>query len=189
MLWDICLLCMWVGKGEGGGGWKWSCILIKMKFPQIFFCLFSFLSQDEVQSHSWQRFCTFTKYVTFYYDFNEEWFSLSWSFIDMEYLEVLTEGLERVLMVRGGGREVITIYSWILFHLRAYNWKTLEAAAVTTAKQWSSCKKLAENCTFSCVFQNNWSLLCFCIILQELIKCWAVFAIFMYFFFITQLRG
>jgi len=29
----------------------------------------------------------------------------------MEYLEVLTEGLERVLMVRGGGREVITIYS------------------------------------------------------------------------------
>ena len=30
----------------------------------------------------------------------------------MEYLEVLTEGLERVLMVRGGGREVITIYSW-----------------------------------------------------------------------------
>lgn len=30
---------------------------------------------------------------------------------DMEYLEVLTEGLERVLMVRGGGREVITIYS------------------------------------------------------------------------------
>ena len=32
-------------------------------------------------------------------------------FPDMEYLEVLTEGLERVLMVRGGGREVITIYS------------------------------------------------------------------------------
>ena len=32
-------------------------------------------------------------------------------FSDMEYLEVLTEGLERVLMVRGGGREVITIYS------------------------------------------------------------------------------
>lgn len=30
---------------------------------------------------------------------------------DMEFLEVLTEGLERVLMVRGGGREVITIYS------------------------------------------------------------------------------
>lgn len=29
----------------------------------------------------------------------------------MEILEVLTEGLERVLMVRGGGREVITIYS------------------------------------------------------------------------------
>ncbi|KAG7203194.1 hypothetical protein KM043_010300 [Ampulex compressa] len=29
----------------------------------------------------------------------------------MEFLEVLTEGLERVLMVRGGEREVITIYS------------------------------------------------------------------------------
>ena len=33
-----------------------------------------------------------------------------WS--DMEFLEVLTEGLERVLLVRGGGSEVITIYSW-----------------------------------------------------------------------------
>lgn len=31
--------------------------------------------------------------------------------LDMEFLEVLTEGLERVLMVRGSGREVITIYS------------------------------------------------------------------------------
>lgn len=30
----------------------------------------------------------------------------------MEFLEVLTEGLNRVLLVRGGGREVITIYSW-----------------------------------------------------------------------------
>ncbi|XP_065827831.1 solute carrier family 12 member 6-like [Oscarella lobularis] len=29
----------------------------------------------------------------------------------MEFLEVLTEGLDRVLMVRGGGREVVTIYS------------------------------------------------------------------------------
>lgn len=29
----------------------------------------------------------------------------------MEFLDVLTEGLERVLMVRGGGHEVITIYS------------------------------------------------------------------------------
>ena len=32
-------------------------------------------------------------------------------YTDMEFLDVLTEGLERVLMVRGGGREVITIYS------------------------------------------------------------------------------
>lgn len=30
---------------------------------------------------------------------------------DMEFLEVMTEGLDKVLMVRGGGREVITIYS------------------------------------------------------------------------------
>lgn len=30
---------------------------------------------------------------------------------DMEFLEVLTEGLDRVLLVRGGGSEVITIYS------------------------------------------------------------------------------
>lgn len=34
---------------------------------------------------------------------------------DMEFLEVLTEGLNRVLLVRGGGREVITIYSWRAF--------------------------------------------------------------------------
>lgn len=34
----------------------------------------------------------------------------------MEFLEVLTEGLEKVLMVRGGGREVITIYSWTRTH-------------------------------------------------------------------------
>ena len=36
---------------------------------------------------------------------------LAFDVADMEFLEVLTEGLERVLMVRGGGREVITIYS------------------------------------------------------------------------------
>ena len=29
----------------------------------------------------------------------------------MEFLEVLTEGLDRVLMVRGGGREEVTIYN------------------------------------------------------------------------------
>ncbi|OQV22700.1 Solute carrier family 12 member 6 [Hypsibius exemplaris] len=32
-------------------------------------------------------------------------------FIDMEFVEVLTDGLTRVLMVRGAGREVVTIYS------------------------------------------------------------------------------
>ena len=30
---------------------------------------------------------------------------------DMEYIEVLTEKLDRVLLVRGGGREVVTMYS------------------------------------------------------------------------------
>ena len=30
----------------------------------------------------------------------------------MEFLDELTEGLDRVLMVRGGGREVITFYLW-----------------------------------------------------------------------------
>lgn len=29
----------------------------------------------------------------------------------MEFIEVLTEGLERVLLARGAGREVITIFS------------------------------------------------------------------------------
>jgi hypothetical protein len=29
----------------------------------------------------------------------------------MEFVEVLTEGLERVLLARGSGREVITIFS------------------------------------------------------------------------------
>ena len=30
---------------------------------------------------------------------------------DMEFIDALTEGLDRVLMVRGGGREVVTVYS------------------------------------------------------------------------------
>jgi len=30
----------------------------------------------------------------------------------MMYLEALSEGLERVLMVHGSGKEVITMYSW-----------------------------------------------------------------------------
>ena len=38
-------------------------------------------------------------------------FFLSLSRTDMEFLEVLTEGLDRVLMVKGSGREVVTIYS------------------------------------------------------------------------------
>lgn len=35
----------------------------------------------------------------------------------MEFLEVLIEGFERVLLVRGGGREVIIIYFWISIDL------------------------------------------------------------------------
>ena len=31
--------------------------------------------------------------------------------LDIEYLEVLTEGLNKVLLVRGTGKEVITMYS------------------------------------------------------------------------------
>ena len=31
----------------------------------------------------------------------------------MEFIEALTEGLDRVMLVRGGGNEVVTIYSWI----------------------------------------------------------------------------
>ena len=30
---------------------------------------------------------------------------------DMEFVEVMTEGLKRVLLVKGSGHEVITIYS------------------------------------------------------------------------------
>lgn len=37
--------------------------------------------------------------------------ALNLNVLDMEFLEVLMEGLDRVLLVRGGGREVITIYS------------------------------------------------------------------------------
>ncbi len=29
----------------------------------------------------------------------------------MEFIDVLTEGLKRVILVRGGGHEVVTIYS------------------------------------------------------------------------------
>ena len=30
---------------------------------------------------------------------------------DMDYLDALSEGLQRVLLVRGSGQEVVTIYS------------------------------------------------------------------------------
>lgn len=32
-------------------------------------------------------------------------------FGDMEFIEALTEGVERVLLVKGSGQEVVTIYS------------------------------------------------------------------------------
>ena len=31
--------------------------------------------------------------------------------IDMEFIDALTEDLNRVLLVKGGGREVVTVYS------------------------------------------------------------------------------
>ncbi len=41
--------------------------------------------------------------------------NIAWIFLtklsDMEFVDVLTEGLHRVIMVRGGGHEVVTIYS------------------------------------------------------------------------------
>jgi hypothetical protein len=43
------------------------------------------------------------KFIMFYVSLNR--------ILDMEFLEVLTEGIDRVLMVRGSGHEVITIYS------------------------------------------------------------------------------
>ncbi len=43
-----------------------------------------------------------------YYCVNHPWLFV---ITDMEFLDVLTEGLDRVLLVRGGGREVVTIYS------------------------------------------------------------------------------
>lgn len=58
--------------------------------------------------------------ISFFLDFTET---------DMEFLEVLTEGLERVLLVRGGGREVITIYSW--FSTSFSHWSTFTFLAMT----------------------------------------------------------
>ena len=36
---------------------------------------------------------------------------LNLPFTDMEFVEALTEGVSRVVLVRGGGHEVVTIYS------------------------------------------------------------------------------
>ena len=45
-------------------------------------------------------------------DYSTKYYSPFFFFrADMEFLEVLTEGLDRVLMVKGCGREVVTIYS------------------------------------------------------------------------------
>lgn len=55
----------------------------------------------------------------------------------MEFLEVLTEGLERVLLVRGGGSEVITIYSWLDKHRKPASNKQ-ECAGETRGRWWGS---------------------------------------------------
>ncbi len=39
------------------------------------------------------------------------WLVLLWMVSDMEFIEALTEGLDRVLLVKGTGKEVVTIYS------------------------------------------------------------------------------
>jgi hypothetical protein len=58
------------------------------------------------------EFIIFCDCVTNYSNKKSHWHFFSLSFhADMEFLEVLTEGLDRVLMVKGCGREVVTIYS------------------------------------------------------------------------------
>lgn len=47
------------------------------------------------------------------------WIWISKIFLDMEFIEALTEGLPRVLLVRGTGSEVVTIYSWIFYQLHS----------------------------------------------------------------------
>ena len=72
------------------------------------------------------------------------------NFPDMEFLEVLTEGLERVMMVRGGGREVITIYSqYANTHSHQTHIPTnYQAPNSTTYSQLSSYTH-PEHCKFS----------------------------------------
>lgn len=81
---------------------------------------------------------------------------------DMEFLEVLTEGLERVLLVRGGGSEVITIYSWLPINVIQLmrNW-TVEQNAVYMTQHWLSqtCSaysiKPCPTSTAACVRQHR----------------------------------
>lgn len=69
----------------------------------------------------------------------------------MEFLEVLTEGLERVLMVRGSGREVITIYSWSVRR------SGIDAAA---SRKQSSSLLLSD---LNAITLRNTLLLCHCL--------------------------
>lgn len=76
----------------------------------------------------------------------------------MEFLEVLTEGLERVLMVRGGGREVITIYSWRHFkislpHPHHYVLHTYCAASCLLTCTWHKLVPCLESSRFCSILQ------------------------------------
>jgi len=49
------------------------------------------------------------------------------------YLEVLSEGLERVLMVHGSGKEVITMYEW--WHINEPHWLHIVPAFSVTKQE------------------------------------------------------
>lgn len=73
---------------------------------------------------------------------------------DMEFLEVLTEGLNRVLLVRGGGREVITIYSWRALKVRPPNPENLPSPAVCVIPGKSSNASTHEDLAVSVPFSS-----------------------------------
>lgn len=68
------------------------------------------LTEDAPAACLLPKLCQVNLIIIVYFGFDTS-FVLDCIETDMEFLEVLTEGLERVLLVRGGGREVITIYS------------------------------------------------------------------------------
>lgn len=114
---------------------------------------------------------------------------------DMEFLEVLTEGLNRVLLVRGGGREVITIYSWTaprdllrgfcpllpsmnpgptlvtLFSLRGADLNTDVAACNATQQENNWYEVCLMDCTFYLLTVKNNCKVCSCYIINLFFFC------------------